>query len=125
MGGVEDDYCWVPRRRWSYYDDYNDEDDNKGGWHELHGVYKRSVRIKRLADLGGRLLRSGIKIDDEELAKNLIPKCDDPSQGVKERSEDYEGYMGQLGSDRDPLVSYKRCRTGSPWLGGRCSNERY
>jgi hypothetical protein len=76
-----------------YYDDDDDDDDNGLDWHELDTIYDTSVSINKLADLDGGLLHSDMKIDEKDLEKNLIPGGD-PFEGVNDRNEDYEGFMG-------------------------------
>jgi hypothetical protein len=108
------------------YDPY--EDDVSGGWHELVEVFETSVTIKKLVDLDGNQLRSGMKIDEADIENNMIQGCN-PFEDAKDRTEEYEGYMGNevrqhcrsldanlatdschgcLGPIGDPLVSDKR-----------------
>jgi hypothetical protein len=108
------------------YDPY--EDDMSGGWHELVEVFETSVTIKKLVDLDGNQLRSGMKIDEADIENNMIQGCD-PFEDAKDRTEEYEGYVGNevrqhcrsldanlatdschgcLGPIGDPLVSDKR-----------------
>jgi hypothetical protein len=104
-GGVDMDWGWR-RSKKSYFDDYDDYDDRprRSTWHELNEVYETTISIKKLVDMDGNLLRSGMKIDD--LEENLIPECD-PFEGVKDRNEDYEGYTGN--SVRQPRRGSQAC----------------
>ncbi|KAK4242781.1 hypothetical protein C8A03DRAFT_29011 [Achaetomium macrosporum] len=97
-GGVEMDWSRHGRRK-KWYEDEDDYDYVVGnrGWHELDDVYETEFSIKKLVDLDGSYLRSGIKLDDAEVANNVIPACDDPFEDVKDRNEEYEGYMGNSG----------------------------
>jgi hypothetical protein len=74
------------------YDGYGDAGDGLD-WHELDDVYETSISIKKLVDLDGGLLRSKMKIDEEDLEENLI-QGGDPFEGVKNRKEEYEGFTG-------------------------------
>jgi hypothetical protein len=93
-GGVEMDHQWGSRDRRDYYksDDGEEEEDDEA-WHSFDEVYDTEIYIKKLVDLDGRLLRSGMPIATEDLESNLISECD-PFQDVDDRNEDYEGYMG-------------------------------
>lgn len=81
-------HVWHPRRGY-YGDDAGDDLD----WHELHDIYETSITIKKLVDLDGGLLRSKMKIHEKDLEKNLI-SAGDPFEGVDNRKEEYEGFMG-------------------------------
>jgi hypothetical protein len=68
-------------------------DDVSGEWHKLVEVFETSVAIKKLVDLDGNQLRSGMKIDEADLVNNMIQECY-PFEDAKDRNEEYEGHMG-------------------------------
>jgi hypothetical protein len=61
-------------------------------WHEHTEIYDTTVSFKKLVDLDGNVLRSGMEIGPDDL-KSFIPQGD-PFEGVGDRNEDYEGYTG-------------------------------
>ncbi|KAK4102920.1 hypothetical protein N658DRAFT_522894 [Parathielavia hyrcaniae] len=89
-------------------DDEDDEDDNgfddyddgggDGSWHEIDDIIETSISIKKVVDLDGGQLRSKMEIDAMDLEDNLIQQCD-PFEGVTDRKEDYQSYMGNSGPE--------------------------
>ncbi|KAK3299688.1 uncharacterized protein B0H64DRAFT_355933 [Chaetomium fimeti] len=94
QGGVE--HAWKTKKKKYWGEDSDESDDDGLSWHELDDVYETSLCIKKLVDLDGALLRSEMKIDEDDLEENLIP-AGDPFEGVNSRNEEYEGFTGNSG----------------------------
>lgn len=94
FGGVEEDYeeCGYGGCRRSRHDDYY-EDTIGGGHRRIVDAFERSLKLKRLVDVGGNEIATNLPIDEESILG------EDP-YGDREPDEEYfTGFTGNEGAN--------------------------